>query len=311
VKNDTRVRIRKIPEPVHAVIAADGFGFEYETLRPVFDAGQIFRRVFAVMYFGPLIPFCVLAPLRSRVPRQGNGRRWTNLPAHRFGIQREEVCMRWPLLVVTLLTTIFAAGGAQANDFRSRAKSWDFTVQMRGVSEQSFGTGGGTTVDVNSDIGFGFGFGYNFNDNLGLELDIGWASPSYHATIATDTGTAQQNGEMSTSSIQLNLFYNFLKGPITPFVSAGIGSTYIDTNIPSGPPGASCWWDPWYGYTCYGYQPTYSDYRFSYTGSVGVRWDLSQQIFLRAAIGSLWIDMPQGGDQSFTNGRVEVGFSYY
>jgi opacity protein-like surface antigen len=220
--------------------------------------------------------------------------------------------MRWPLLVVTLFTTAVAAGSVQASDFRSRAQSWEFTVQMRGVGAQSFDTPGGTRVDTNSDLGFGFGFGYNFNDHLGLDFEIGWNSPTYDATVVTDTPgvSAHQTGEFDTSTVQLNLVYNLLKGPVTPFVSAGIGSTYIDTNIASGPPGTSCWWDPWYGYVCYGYQPTYSDYRFSYSGAVGVRWDLSQQIFLRAAIGSVWIDMPKGGDQSFTNGRLEVGFSY-
>lgn len=219
--------------------------------------------------------------------------------------------MRLPLLVVTLLVTIVAAGSAQASDFRSRAQSWEFTVQMRGVGAQSFDTQGGTHVNTNSDLGFGFGFGYNFNDHLGLDFEISWLSPSYDASIALDPpGTAYRSGTLDTSTVQLNLVYNILKGPLTPFVSAGIGSTYIDTNIASGPPGTSCWWDPWYGYICYGYQPTYNDYRFSYGGAVGVRWDLSQQLFLRAAIGSVWIDMPKGGDQSFTNGRLEVGFSY-
>lgn len=220
--------------------------------------------------------------------------------------------MRWPVLVITLLTTALAvaASSAQASDFRSRAETWEFTMQMRGLAEQSWDTPGGSHIDTNSDIGWGFGFGYNFNDHLGLDFDISWNSPSYDAIVATDVGPRHQGGELETSTIQLNLIYNILKGPFTPFVSAGIGSTYVDTNIASGPAGASCWWDPWYGYICYGYQPTYASSRFSYSGAVGVRWDLSRSIFLRAAIGSLWIDMPKGSDQAFTNGRLEIGFSY-
>ena len=220
--------------------------------------------------------------------------------------------MRWLLLVVTLLTAAVATNSVQASDFRSRAQTWQFTVQMRGVGEQSFDTAGGSHVSTNSDIGWGFGFGYNFNDHLGLDFDIGWNSPTYDATIVTDVPgvTAHPTGELQTSTAHLNLIYNLLSGPLTPFVSAGIGSTYIDTNIASAPPGTACYWDPWYGYICYGYQPTYADYRFSYSGAVGLRWDLSQQLFLRAAIGSVWIDMPKGGYQSFTNGRLEVGFSY-
>jgi len=225
--------------------------------------------------------------------------------------------MRWHLLAVTLLITtvavLVAIDTAHADGYRSRTGRWDFTVQMRYLDSQSWKADGGSSVNTNSDIGWGFGFGYNFNDHLAMGLDIGWNSPTYDATImSADTpGTSRQvSAEMSTSTIHLNLLYNFIAGPITPYVSAGIGSTYIDTNIPSGATGTSCWWDPWYGYVCYGYQPTYSSSRFSYSGAVGVRWDLNPQMFLRASIGSIWIDMSHAGDQAFTNGRLELGFSY-
>lgn len=219
--------------------------------------------------------------------------------------------MRWRLALIIFLGSFFTLTSAQASDFRSRANTWEFTVQMRWLDSQSFGADGGTQISTNADIGWGFGFGYNFNDHLGLDFEIAWNSPSYDAAIVTDApSVVNRTGELQTSSFQVNLIYNFLPGAVTPYVSAGIGSAYIDTNIAAGPPGTSCWWDPWYGYICYGYQPTYADYRFSYGGAVGLRWDMSRQIFLRAAIGTVWIDMPSGGDQSFTNGRLEIGFSY-
>jgi opacity protein-like surface antigen len=212
------------------------------------------------------------------------------------------------------VTGIAIPATVHADTYRSRAERWEFTVQMRYIDDQSFGVDGGTQVDVNSDIGWGFGFGYNFNNHLALGVDIGWNSPSYDATIiSADTpalAPRQVSAEMSTSSIHLNLLYNFIAGPVTPFVGAGIGSTYIDTNIPSGLASTSCWWDPWYGYVCYGYQPTYSDNRFSYNAVAGVRWDLSRDVFLRAAVGMHWIDMSNGGAQDFTVGRLEIGFSY-
>jgi opacity protein-like surface antigen len=222
--------------------------------------------------------------------------------------------MRWHLLVIPFLTTAVAGlaipATATADSYRSRAEHWEFTVQMRYLDDQTFDHVSGSRLDVDSDIGWGFGFAYNFNDHLSLGMDIGWNSPSYDATIVTDTGSYQARAELETSSIQLNLLYNFIAGPVTPFVGVGIGSTFIDTNIPAGPPGTSCYWDPWYGYVCYGYQPTYSDSRFSYNASVGVRWDVTRDVFLRAALGSHWIDMANGGDQDFTFGRLEIGFSY-
>jgi opacity protein-like surface antigen len=226
--------------------------------------------------------------------------------------------MRWnPPVVAILITAIVGlavSAAAYADNYRSRTGRWDFTIQARYLDGSSFNLDGGSRVDINSDIGWGFGFAYNFNDHLALGMDFGWNSPTYDATIvsadAPPLAPRQVNAEMETSTVHLNLLYNFIAGPVTPYVGAGLGSTYIDTNIPSGVPGTSCWWDPWYGYICYNYQPTYSDYRFSYSGAVGVRWDLNPQLFLRAAFGAVWIDMPNGGDRNFTNGRLELGFSY-
>jgi len=207
-----------------------------------------------------------------------------------------------------------ATGTAQADTYRSRAERWEFTAQMRYLDAKSMSFPGGSELDVNSDIGWGFGFGYNFNDHLALGVDFGWNSPSYDATIVSaDTpplASRQTGGELSTSSIHVNLLYNFIAGPITPFVTAGVGSTYVDSNVASGLPSSSCWYDPYWGYYCDTYQPTYSDSRFSYNASVGIRWDLARDAFLRASIGSHWIDMKNGGAQDFPFGRLEIGFMY-
>jgi opacity protein-like surface antigen len=223
--------------------------------------------------------------------------------------------MRLQYALVTILIAVLGiTGTAQADTYRSRAERWEFTVQMRYLDAQSIQFTGGSELDVNSDIGWGFGFGYNFNDHLALSLDIGWNSPNYDATIVSaDTPPAadrRASSELSTSSMHLNLHYNFIAGPITPFVTAGIGTTFVDSNLAYGPPSSSCWWDPYWGYYCSTYQPTYSDTRFSYGGSVGIRWDLARDAFLRASIGTYWIDMKNSGDQDFATGRLEFGFMY-
>lgn len=208
---------------------------------------------------------------------------------------------------------VAAAGTAQADTFRSHTDRWEFTVQMRYLDAQTLGSTDGSELDVNSDIGFGFGFAYNFDNHWSLGFDFGWNSPSYNATIAsTDTpGTFdQKSGELSTSSMHLNLLYNFIAGPVTPFIGAGIGTTYVDSNVASGPPSTGCWVDYW-GYTwCDTYQPTYSDSRFSYNASIGIRWDVARDAFLRASIGTHWIDTKNNGAQDFTTGRFEIGFMY-
>jgi opacity protein-like surface antigen len=217
-------------------------------------------------------------------------------------------------LVAILIAVLGFTGTAQADTYRSRAERWEFTVQMRYLDDQSIPFAGGSELDVNSDIGWGFGFAYNLNDHLALGFDLGWNSPSYDATIVSADTPALANrrssGELSTSSFHFNLLYNFIAGPITPFVTAGIGSTFVDSNIAYGAPVGSCWYDPYWGYYCDSYQATYSDSRFSYNASVGIRWDLARDAFLRASIGTHWIDMKNSGDQDFTTGRLEIGFMY-
>jgi hypothetical protein len=217
--------------------------------------------------------------------------------------------------ILIAMLGLAATGAAQAAEsYRSRAERWEFTVQARPLGEQSIKFNGGSEIDTNSDVGWGFGVGYNFNDHLELSFDITWNSPSYDAKIASaDTpGTfTRANSELSISNLQFNLFYNFIAGPVTPFVSAGLGSTYIDSNIAYGTPVGSCWWDPYWGYTCSSYQPSYSTSLFSYNTSVGVRWDMSRDVFMRAVIGKSWINWENGGsNDAFTTGRLELGFIY-
>jgi len=228
-----------------------------------------------------------------------------------------EVYMRSHSVFVAILTAVLgltAIGTAQASSYSSRAERWEFTVQARYLNAQSIHFNGGSEIDTNSDMGWGFGIGYNFDDHLGMSVDFGWNSPSYDAKIASaDTpGTfRRESSELSTSSIQLNLHYYFITGPVTPYVSAGLGSTFIDSNIANGSATGACWWDPYWGYTCSSYQPTYSTNLFSYNGAVGIRWDISREVFLRAAIGKQWINWDNGGsNDAFTATRLEIGFSY-
>jgi len=226
--------------------------------------------------------------------------------------------MRSHSIFVTILIALLglaATGAAQAAEaYRSRAERWEFTVQARPLGEQTVKFNGGSEISTNSDVGWGFGVGYNFNDHLELSFDINWNSPSYDAKIASadNPGTfTRASSELTVNTMQFNLFYNFIAGPVTPFVSAGLGSTYIDSNIAYGNAVTGCWYDPWWGYVCDTYQPSYSTSLFSYNTSVGVRWDATRDVFLRAAIGKSWLNWDNGGsNDSFTTGRLELGFIY-
>jgi opacity protein-like surface antigen len=112
---------------------------------------------------------------------------------------------------------------------------------------------------------------------------------------------------MNLYNSQFNFVYHFMTEQFTPFVQAGLGWSYIDSNIADGPPGAICWWDPWWGYICEGYQDTYNDTRFSYNVAVGVRYELDNSMFFRASYQQNWVTLSNSDDLSLGMVHLEIG----
>jgi|PlaIllAssembly_1097288.scaffolds.fasta_scaffold40669_1 opacity protein-like surface antigen len=172
-----------------------------------------------------------------------------------------------------------------------RGGTWEFYLPLVYADDARISGQGGASVDINGDFGFGFGFGYNINDNFQLNGLFTWNSRSYDATVVTDIGTTQRySNYMDTSSMALNAVYYFLNGDITPFVSGGVGITYVDTNVQTGPATGSCWYDPWWGYVCSSYVPTKTENDVNYSAGVGVRYDLNRQFGLQGSYNKTWID---------------------
>jgi len=194
-----------------------------------------------------------------------------------------------------------------------RAETWQGFMSANYVNGEKIDFDGGASADIEGDMGWIFGFGYNFSENLALDMELGWNSMSYTATRVEQSppATSQYGGWADTTSTRFDLTYNFMPKTFTPFVSANIGWTWIDSNIPAGPPASGCWWDPWYGYICSGYQPTYAKSEFTYGAALGVRFDTSHNVFLRGIVGEQWVDV-SGADStpSFTAYRVDFGMLF-
>jgi opacity protein-like surface antigen len=217
------------------------------------------------------------------------------------------------LLQVAVFGLIAAYAAGAAAQSSQRAGKWEFTLQPQYTHSLSFDSGNGTSGTVGSSLGFGFGVAYNLNNNLALGGDFVWSSASYSATItpaAGNNGSPQTlNGVLDTSTLRFNVIWNMIAtGNFTPFVIAGIGSTYVDTNIPYGGPPV-CWYDPWWGYYCS--QPTRSAYDVSYSGALGVRWEIDRNIFLRGLVNRTWIDVGGAlGTPWVDQYRIDVGFKF-
>jgi len=214
-------------------------------------------------------------------------------------------------LTVFLLAAIYAAGASAQS--AQRGGKWEFTLQPQYTHGMSFDTGHGSGGEVDSSLGFGFGVAYNLNNNLSIGGEFTWGSASYVATIA-DAGTGATTtaqGTLISNTFRLNATWNFLPGDFTPFIVGGIGSTYIDTNIPSAPPTNTCYWDPWWGYYCGTYYPTRTAYYVSYMGGLGLRWEIDRSIFVRAVANRQWLDVGGSLGTVWTDQyRVDLGFKF-
>jgi opacity protein-like surface antigen len=227
----------------------------------------------------------------------------------------QEAKMNHLLRVALSLLLAALATGAAAQNVPSRGGKWEFTLQPQYTHSMSFDSGNGTSGTVDSALGFGFGVGYNLNPHFTLGGDFFWNQANYNATIAPAAGNPNPaynvNGTLQSSTIRFNATWNFSASDFTPFVTGGIGSTYVDTNIPNGIPQNVCWYDPWYGYYCGSYVPTKTAYYVSYSGGLGLRWEVDRSIFLRAVAIRQWLDVGGSLGQPYTDQyRFDVGFKF-
>lgn len=211
-----------------------------------------------------------------------------------------------------LLAGLLAAGAASAQRM-DRDKRWDFTLQMHNIEGKTHNFDGGSSARTDNTLGFGFGFAYNLSNHLNLGMDFSWASIDYNATVVPQAGSGQTafttRGSTDQSSYMFNATWHFLSGPFTPYVAGGIGGTYVDTNIQTGPAVPVCWYYPWYGYYCGTAVPTASNNYFSYSGGAGVRWDFSPGVFMRAGGTRMWVDASgYSGNSGTTTWRLDLGF---
>jgi opacity protein-like surface antigen len=192
--------------------------------------------------------------------------------------------MRGSKFAVALLLALPVVSSAQSQG-GGRANSWDYSLGAIYQLGETLKGKGGSSLDVDSEVGFGFGLGYNLTDRLALGADFNYLRPDYTAIITdADDPTVEQRVDHTLTQFDFRFkgTYNFLDGPFTPFVEAGLGWTQLDSNVAKGPPVTGCWWHPYWGYVCSNYYRTFSGTDFAYGGSLGVRYAFKGGGFIRA-----------------------------
>ncbi|WP_252730658.1 outer membrane beta-barrel protein [Colwellia sp. E2M01] len=208
--------------------------------------------------------------------------------------------------VVGLLASTVSTD-ANAN-YSHRSGKWESTFKINYEDSASIATDKGETTNLNGDWGWGFSLGYNLNEHILLNYDFSASTPRYNTTLVSDTGTSLPVTHLLDKyDSQFNIVYNVSTSNLTPYVQAGAGWAYLDSNIPDAPPQNVCWYDPWWGYICDGYQSTYDDTAFSYNVAVGIRYELPNYMFFRASYKQSWIDLKHSDTASLGVYQLEIG----
>ena len=195
-----------------------------------------------------------------------------------------------------------------------RKGRWELLLGPQYTLAKNLGFDGGTTMKINDTFGFSLQIGYNFNEHWNLAGLFSWSRPDYQAVIQPAAGNSSP-ARPSSGSIESNTFalagtYHFFDGPLTPYIEANVGGTYVNTDIAAGPPVVGCYYDPWYGNICGVSQPTKSGTFLSYGVGGGLRWDVNNLLFFRGGARQEWIDLSHTGTPSFTIIKLDLGFKF-
>jgi opacity protein-like surface antigen len=214
-------------------------------------------------------------------------------------------------IVVFAALTGLTAASAMAQE---RDEGWEVGAQAVYQDPRDITFNGGSTAELDEDIGIAVTFGYRFNARLELEFGLDWNTINYDLNLVSASVPGLNfsgRGDLESFTPHANLNLNLLKGPLTPYVTAGVGWTFIDTNIPDAPPETACWWDPWYGQVCGTFQSTRTSDELTYRLGVGLRWDISPEHMLRFGYEKQWIDLGEASSTpDFDQLKLGLTFKY-
>jgi opacity protein-like surface antigen len=173
---------------------------------------------------------------------------------------------------------------------------------------------GGSSARTDTGYGLTLGWLHNFNPHMAAGVEIEWSEQDYSATVQPGPGnplTARQiNGTVESRTIRFLGTYHFSEKAFTPYVTGGLGWTWVDTNIPSGLPENICWYYPWWGTYCSTAVPTHNTTKFSYNLGAGLRYDYGRAVF-RGQVHAQWIDFGGSyGSNYITQYRIDFGTKF-
>lgn len=214
-------------------------------------------------------------------------------------------------LALVALLVIAASAAAQSD---RRAGHHEIYLGPVFTDGKSYSFEGDAKATTSTGYGINFGYAYNLSSHFSVGFDLVWGEQDYRATAQPGSsnllGARNFNGTIETSTFRLNGTWNIINAPFTPFLSGGMGWTYIDTNIPTGQLEGFCWYYPYWGQYCGTYVQTHTTTRFSYNAAAGLRLDFGKGV-LRGLVNSQWVDWGGSyGHNSLIQYRIEIGTKF-
>jgi opacity protein-like surface antigen len=158
----------------------------------------------------------------------------------------------------------------------------------------------------------GFGVAYHFNDFLAVHADLMFGNATFSGDLPVETGGTfhvKQDAFLQTG--RFNVDYNIINRRLTPFVTAGIGYQYMETELENLPPATVCWWNPWWGWICQTGHAHAWETDFTWNVGAGIRWNITDQLFIKATGGAQWLEY--GGAKGVTTqieGIFAIGWAF-
>lgn len=215
------------------------------------------------------------------------------------------------LVLFCLCATSMTIAQAQNS---SRGAGWELGADLIYQDEADISFEGGTSAALEDDIGLAVTFAYRLNDRFELGFGLSWQAIGYRATLHSGViadASIDVSGDLEAFTPRVWANVNLLRGPLTPYVSAGAGWSFVDTNIPNGLVQVGCWWDPWWGYVCTPYQSTKAIDAPAYDAGIGVRWDISPGYTFRLSYEKHWIDYDTtSSTPDFDQWKIGVSYRY-
>ena len=210
-----------------------------------------------------------------------------------------------------LLCLLFSINAHAFSD--SRNEKWEFFLTPQFTNSKVLEFENGSKASINERSNLGFGLGYNLNKHVELSMVFAVSNSNYTGTLIPEEdpdNPVKVSANLYTSSINLGATYNFMPSPFTPYVSANIGSTYIDSGVPTGNITSGCWWDPWYGYICRPVAQTYTSTEFNYGLGVGLRYDFNRKLYVKGGVAKNIIDIGSKNTADFTTYQLFFGIMF-